>query len=86
MDAARRRFGANKTVFIENSGVHIDLDFRTRTNKIQQKSKCTKIDSVILSFHFFKNCDVTVISSSGFGFFASGLMRNTSQTIMLSGN
>ena len=49
-------FGKNKLIINEGPSVHLD-----------REKSCTNTDRIFLDFHCLQNCDMAVISESGFG-------------------
>lgn len=56
---AKKYFKNYKVVFTNNSSIHID--------KLKRKENCRLWQNVIFDFHFMQNCDIGIVSHSGFG-------------------
>ncbi|CAF0906299.1 unnamed protein product [Brachionus calyciflorus] len=59
---AKNYFKNNEVIFSQNSSIHIDKEL--------SNNECNKLESVILDFHIMQNCDIGVVSHSGFGVLA----------------
>jgi hypothetical protein len=57
---ALEQFGSSQLVINSGDIIHIDRDVRNLND-------CSKIEKTILDFHCLQNCDMAVISKSGFG-------------------
>ena len=57
---AQRYFKDNRVVYVDNSSFHIDVN----------ANECDQIENVLLEFNLMQNCDIGVVSHSGFGMLA----------------
>ncbi|RNA11346.1 hypothetical protein BpHYR1_006320 [Brachionus plicatilis] len=60
-EEAKSYFPKNEVIYNENSSFHIDK---------QGDKECKGLESVIFDFHMMQNCDIGVISHSGYGLLA----------------
>ncbi|CAF0708778.1 unnamed protein product [Brachionus calyciflorus] len=59
---AKDLFTGIDVVFNQNSSVHID--------SIKEENQCDQMANILLDFHLMQNCDIGVVSHSGFGILA----------------
>ncbi|CAF0995158.1 unnamed protein product, partial [Brachionus calyciflorus] len=59
---AKNYFKNNEVFYSENSSVHLDKDL--------SKNECHKMESVLFDFHVMQNCDIGLVSHSGYGILA----------------
>ena len=64
---AQRVFGKEKTVVIDGVSAHVDRESGFKDN-------CTRFEKIIMDFYMLGNCDMALVSDSGFGIF--GILRN----------
>ncbi|CAF0752750.1 unnamed protein product [Brachionus calyciflorus] len=57
---AKDYFKNNEVIFNENSSLHID-------QVLMSDNECEKMENVLLDFHLMQNCDIGVVSHSGYG-------------------
>lgn len=60
---AERVFGKDKVIFYKDSSMHIENDFKHEDTS----AECKNFKNVLLDFHTLQNCDMSVLSHSGFG-------------------
>lgn len=60
-------FGNEKTIIIDGISAHIDREYGF-------KEDCTRFEKIIMDFYMLGNCDMALVSDSGFGIF--GILRN----------
>ena len=73
---ALEQFGSSQLVINSGDIIHIDRDVRNLND-------CSKIEKTILDFHCLQNCDMAVISKSGFGKLGLWNRRNPIQDLYL---
>ncbi|RNA28787.1 hypothetical protein BpHYR1_007328 [Brachionus plicatilis] len=56
---AKEYFPNHPVFYIEDSSVHVEKQINI--------NKCLDMENVLLDFHFMQNCDIGVVSHSGFG-------------------
>ncbi|CAF0779901.1 unnamed protein product [Brachionus calyciflorus] len=56
---AREIFSDIEVVFNENSSLHIEL--------LSKENKCKQVEDILFDFHLMQNCDIGVVSHSGYG-------------------
>jgi hypothetical protein len=69
---ARDFFGAQKVVTFADSNFHFDMDFQPwlfffDKSPERVRKNCRKIEGMLLEFELLKECDMAVVSHSGFG-------------------
>ena len=64
---AQEVFGQEKTVVIDGVSAHVDRESGFKDN-------CTRFEKIIMDFYMLGNCDMALVSDSGFGVF--GILRN----------
>jgi hypothetical protein len=62
-------FGADKVVTFEKTSFHFDMDFEQggHYSKERRRTICESVQKILLDFHLLKECDMAVVSHSGFG-------------------
>ena len=73
---ALEQFGSSQLVINSGDIIHIDRDVRNLND-------CSKIEKTILDFHCLQNCDMAVISESGFGKLGLWNRKNPIQDLYL---
>lgn len=56
---SKNRFPNHQVFYIQDSSVHVEKQI--------YRNKCQDMENVILDFHLMQNCDIGVVSHSGFG-------------------
>ncbi|CAF1099170.1 unnamed protein product, partial [Brachionus calyciflorus] len=59
---AKNYFKNNEVIYNVNSSIHIDTELNN--------NECNKMESVIFDFHVMQNCDIGLVSHSGYGILA----------------
>ena len=65
---AVREFGTSRLIRIPGVFSHVDME--------ENAESCSRVEKPILDFHFLRNCDKAVISSSGFGKLGTWIRAN----------
>ena len=73
---ALEQFGSSQLVINSGDIIHIDRDVRNLND-------CSKIEKTFLDFHCLQNCDMAVISESGFGKLGLWNRKNPIQDLYL---
>lgn len=61
---AKNFFTKNEVIFLANSSFHIEKEIKYLESK---KKECAAMENILLDFHIMQNCDIGVVSHSGFG-------------------
>lgn len=64
---AIEEFGREKTVVIDGVSTHFD-------SESDKREDCSRFEKIIMDFWMLGNCDMALVSDSGFGIF--GILRN----------
>lgn len=60
---AKKEFGLSRVLTNEKSSGHLDKSFQDSATNCENES----IENIIMDFHLLQNCDMAVVSQSGFG-------------------